>query len=144
MFQDRFRPGSAYIRPGSDKGFQSLNQIRRRDTEMLPIILILALGGTVSALDAGSSVWFYSSKSSSYKNDAGPNNGSEAECSSLDARNDKSHQIYSKAMDIDRSTCWPNEMDGVKYGARRRSIWIDPPVVANEADTDKTKGCLRL
>jgi hypothetical protein len=72
------------------------------------------------------------------------NSDSEAECSSLEARHDKSHQIYSKAMDIDRSTCWENEMDGVEYGARRRSIWIDPPVVANEAATDKTKGCLRL
>lgn len=31
--------------------------------EMRFVIFILALGGTVSALDGGSSVWFYSGKS---------------------------------------------------------------------------------
>ena len=68
----------------------------------------------------------------------------DAECAPLDARNDKSHQIYSKAMDINYGKCWKNEKNGVKDGARRRSIWIDPPVVANKADADKTQGCLRL
>lgn len=49
-------------------------------------------------------------------------------------------------MPIDRRTCWPNEKDGKKDGARRRSIWIDPPAVANAADGDgaQLEGCLTL
>ena len=65
-------------------------------------------------------------------------------CAPLNATKDKGHQIYSKAMDIGRKTCWKNEKDGVKHGARRRSIWIDKPVQANKADNDKTQGCLWL
>ena len=118
------------------------------DEELIPMQLfhlLIALAGTAAALDGGSSVWFYSGQSC-FASDTGVVADSviEAECKPLDARNDKSHKIYSEPMDIRYDKVWKNEMDSVKHGARRRSIWIDPPVQANKADENKNKGCLKM
>jgi len=105
--------------------------------EMFRIIFILALAGPIAALDAGSSVWFYSCKSSLLERDTERAERQTAEeCKDLQ---------WSLHMPIDRRTCWANEKEGIKDGARRRSFYIDPPLKENSGEGgDHRQGCLKM
>jgi hypothetical protein len=55
----------------------------------------------------------------------------------------KDHQKWSMELGIERGNCWKHENGLDKDGARRKSVWIDPPR-NKDVDDDELKGCLQM
>jgi len=111
---------------------------------MLPILLLLSLSGPALAFK-GSSAWFYSCESSNNFVMSLLIEIPVGDCKPVTTKanpvENKDHQKWSMELGIERGTCWKHENGQDKNGARRKSVWIDPP--KNKADNE-LKGCLQM
>ena len=110
---------------------------------MLAILILFGLAGPALAYK-GSSTWFYSCECVVVL--GSPLNSILVEdCKpvSTDANpvENKDHQTWSMELGIERGTCWKHENGQDKNGARRKSVWIDPP---KNKDNNELKGCLQM